>query len=1345
MNLDLALCGRLCLVLGHSLWQFALLAAGAAFVARLWKKAPPERIYSLCVVTMVAGMMALPLTFLMTRVSSDSLATRAVINTPQQIIPHVPNSPQVEQQPVQQAIPAPLANSSLELPVVNHPEQAATTTNLLSWSPWLMGAYVVGVMVMLLRLLHGLWQNYRLAAYATPVASGPLVESLQRLTHAWSLRMAPALAFTERVIVPQVVGLWRPTILLPTAALAGLRPDELEMILAHELAHVRRYDLWINLVQRLAEAVLFFNPAVWYLSRQVSLYREYCCDEATCRLARQTEGDTRFRYAEALLRAVELAQGTTQGHNLAALAANNSRPSELRRRVARLFGEPLREPVRITRTGLVTLLVGSAVLVMIPLARQNAAELASEAKPAKTTAKPTVEVVAIGTHDEEPQRWWDAEGKSIESVPFEWKDANNISSQEKTWRRIVFRIDALPNDAEITWNVIGGGSWGDATAIPHEAGKNQTYFARYVGLAEKGEALKLRVGIASGPWVTSVKGNGLQANGILGTGIIFSGAFPKDDGCVLVLSHNLHAANVRVVAIDKAGKLVVSDSVNTVNAAGGLNQMHWVFNDLKPSDVDHFEFQTREYEWTEIDNLPVEPGSKTVQTAAKPKLIVREVTVLTSEDDIKRAQSDRRTNVMNWSPREGRREVISWRNEAPLLTEADVAEAKAVASDLGNGRFDIQLKLTSKAGERFTKETERLLKTNANGAQLAIIFDHQVLMTPRLMSVIHDTVVISGQFDEAEAEKIAELIRTEINNLPVEPGEKVAIEPPHKDVNREVSPGLASQKVAALEELRASYEAMYERTETLHNQGLAGGEPTKKWLALYHLSMTRAELAIARGETAQALQHYDKAIEAADEMIHTAQELHKAGRGTSESVFEGEVLRTKVKLAKIEAQEHNSRRGNAGEMDQGNLPASKQDTWATQLRKLTDHNQTAFSIGPQMIAELSPQEAWEVVQVVWPEIKIDEVKTGLLKTFEFARHPKVLDVLDLGATDDSKFVREYAYSYLQNYAFRDFRQPGHEYQRWRDEFAGKTTDEVLAANCQWFVDQLRNQQPITDPMAWQEVEMMLELSGSKSSYPQKAEYLRKAGLPEVLRLWRDDGELDERMKRSMTTFLGQLDKTLNESLSYVNVDLSGRNLEGLVLQGNVDSLFMNADLSKVNLRDATVVGGKKAFSETIFTGADLTRATLIGRAAFQSANFANAVLQDTNLKGENSGFQNSNFADANLQSAQLIGGGAAFQRATFRNADLQGARLQGGGSSFQFANFDNAKLTGTEINCSGSVTAFQVASLNNTDFSQANLSSISSDALASCKFDASTPPRYDDETKFPERFNPVANGWKLIE
>jgi len=173
------------------------------------------------------------------------------------------------------------------------------------------------------------------------------------------MKVTPTLRLAEDVVAPKVVGVLRSTILLPTSALSGLSPDQLEMILAHELAHVRRHDMWVNLFQRIAEAILFFNPALWFLSRRINALREYCCDEMACEAVSHRTGETRTRYAEALLRVVEMNQNPTRGASdydaVASLAASGSSPSELRRRVAHLFGDSVCEPVRMTRRGAFTL------------------------------------------------------------------------------------------------------------------------------------------------------------------------------------------------------------------------------------------------------------------------------------------------------------------------------------------------------------------------------------------------------------------------------------------------------------------------------------------------------------------------------------------------------------------------------------------------------------------------------------------------------------------------------------------------------------------------------------------------------------------------------------------------------------------------------------------------------------------------------------------------------------------------------------------------------------------------------------------------------------------------------
>ena len=118
--------------------------------------------------------------------------------------------------------------------------------------------------------------------------------------------------------MPAVVGWLRPVVLIPCSALTGIQPDLLEAVLLHELAHIRRHDYMVNLLQTVVETLGFFHPAVWWVSRQIRLERENCCDDA----AVAALGDTP-RFARALVRMEEIRQQPPQ----MALACDSTRRS----------------------------------------------------------------------------------------------------------------------------------------------------------------------------------------------------------------------------------------------------------------------------------------------------------------------------------------------------------------------------------------------------------------------------------------------------------------------------------------------------------------------------------------------------------------------------------------------------------------------------------------------------------------------------------------------------------------------------------------------------------------------------------------------------------------------------------------------------------------------------------------------------------------------------------------------------------------------------------------------------------------------------------------------------------
>lgn len=366
--------GRVCLTLVHSLWQAALLATIVAGLNRRWRGGSVERKYALHVVALVVSLLALPVTFTLIdfppAVPSIGGQVGVEVAAPAMPVPQ----PGAESPRVPPQLPPSATDREMASSPAATPPASAVARSRPGWLPiasGLVGLYALGVGVMLVRLIVSVWQAQRLASRAQRLSEGPLVDRLQGLAHRWSMRLVPRLALVEEIVVPKVVGLVRPTILMPVSAMSGLALDELEMILAHELAHVRRYDIWVNLLQRVVEVVLFFNPAVWYLSHQAGVCREYCCDELACRAFGGSDAEHRTRYASVLLRIVEMAglsglrsEAATAG-NLAALAAGRS-PSELRRRVARLFGEPLREPVRFSRGSLLGLAVLFTAVLVTP-------------------------------------------------------------------------------------------------------------------------------------------------------------------------------------------------------------------------------------------------------------------------------------------------------------------------------------------------------------------------------------------------------------------------------------------------------------------------------------------------------------------------------------------------------------------------------------------------------------------------------------------------------------------------------------------------------------------------------------------------------------------------------------------------------------------------------------------------------------------------------------------------------------------------------------------------------------------------------------------------------------------
>lgn len=128
--------------------------------------------------------------------------------------------------------------------------------------------------------------------------------------------------------------------------------------------------------------------------------------------------------------------------------------------------------------------------------------------------------------------------------------------------------------------------------------------------------------------------------------------------------------------------------------------------------------------------------------------------------------------------------------------------------------------------------------------------------------------------------------------------------------------------------------------------------------------------------------------------------------------------------------------------------------WQEKLEACTNHKQAAFSVVPMMLDSLEPDDAWLAVKAAWPNLKNDDVKTGISKAFAFQNHPQVLEVLDLGMRDRSMPVKSYVKSYVGWYAFRDFAEDYSAYDTWRTENIDKTLADVAIASLKVLLSEL---------------------------------------------------------------------------------------------------------------------------------------------------------------------------------------------------------------------------------------------------------------------------------------------------
>ncbi len=242
---------------------------------------------------------------------------------------------------------------------------------------WALPLWIIGVSLFAIRLALA-WRHVAQLRRAGETAAGEIADAAAALAHRMNVVRPVRVLVSTLADAPGVIGWLRPAILMPAAALAGLDPAQLQAILAHELAHIRRHDYLVNTLQTVVETLLFYHPAVWWVSSRMRNERELCCDDLAVRHCGDAIG-----YARALTRLERLREMPQP-----AVAANGG---SLLYRVQRLTGAvrecaPSRLPV---------VLAVFAVAVCAPLVvhRAQAGQQQDEVRRAP---------ISVAAHDQDP-------------------------------------------------------------------------------------------------------------------------------------------------------------------------------------------------------------------------------------------------------------------------------------------------------------------------------------------------------------------------------------------------------------------------------------------------------------------------------------------------------------------------------------------------------------------------------------------------------------------------------------------------------------------------------------------------------------------------------------------------------------------------------------------------------------------------------------------------------------------------------------------------------------------------------------------------------------------------------
>jgi TonB family protein len=246
----------LALTLLHFLWQGLLISAALKLALLLIDKSKPQLRYALCALAMIANLLVAIITF--------NIITPESLNTFSSSVSQIPLTSLVNE----------LTQQS---PLISYPELLPSILAYIL--PYISLGWLAIVFILVCKILIEIRNVNLLPKYGSTLPNDKLQHRFIELTKQINLRVVPQLLISIKAEVPMAIGFIKPVVLIPATMVTGLTSSQLEMLILHELAHIRRHDYLVNFLQTIIEILFFFHPSVHWVAKNMRNEREYCSDD----------------------------------------------------------------------------------------------------------------------------------------------------------------------------------------------------------------------------------------------------------------------------------------------------------------------------------------------------------------------------------------------------------------------------------------------------------------------------------------------------------------------------------------------------------------------------------------------------------------------------------------------------------------------------------------------------------------------------------------------------------------------------------------------------------------------------------------------------------------------------------------------------------------------------------------------------------------------------------------------------------------------------------------------------------------------------------------------------------